>query len=103
METVETIYKQDTLGVSFYKGYGEYLSVLLSRLDFEAISAVTTCLRQARDMGHTIFFAGNGGSAATASHFAQDIGEISRKVGGKSFRTFSLNDHAAALTATRND
>jgi len=103
METVESIFKQSVKGNDFYKGYGEYLSDLLSKLDFNAISATAACLKKAREEGRTIFFAGNGGSASTASHFAQDIAEIPRKVGGKAFRTFSLNDHAAALTAISND
>jgi D-sedoheptulose 7-phosphate isomerase len=102
-KTVETIFKSSPNGNEFYKGYGEYLSELLANLDFDAIAATAACFNKAREEGRTIFFAGNGGSTATASHFAQDMAEIVRKVGGKPFKTFSLNDHTAALTAIGND
>ena len=58
---------------------------------------------EARDKDKTIYFAGNGGSAATASHFAQDMSEIGRKIRGKGFKTQSINDHVSALTAISND
>ena len=104
MGKIEEIYKkQSPAGTDFFKDYGQNLSGLISHLDFNAVLAVAQRIEQARDKGQMIFFAGNGGSAATASHFAQDIGEIGRKIGGKGFRTFSLNDHAAALTAISND
>jgi len=58
---------------------------------------------QARDHDKTIYFAGNGGSAATASHFAQDMGEVGRKIKERGFRTVSLNDNVSAVTAISND
>lgn len=103
MGKVEEIYKQSPVETDFFKGYGQNLSGLISRLDFHAVLAVAERFEEASSKGQTIFFAGNGGSAATASHFAQDIGELFRKVGGKPFRTLSLSDHAAAMTAISND
>ena len=44
------------------------------RLDPDAIAAFIGVLENAREAGNTVFFVGNGGSAATASHFANDIG-----------------------------
>ena len=61
------------------------------------------CFLKARQENKTIYFAGNGGSAATASHFAQDMNEIGRKIRGNGFRTQSINDSVAALTAISND
>lgn len=49
------------------------------------------------------FFAGNGGSAATSSHFSQDLAEVGRKAGLNSFRTLSLTDNVPFLTAVGND
>lgn len=103
MGTAEGIYKQSPVETDFFKGYGQNLSGLISRLDLNAVLAVAERFEEAGSKGQTIFFAGNGGSAATASHFVQDLGEIVRKVGGKPFRALSLNDHAAALTAISND
>ena len=104
MDTVESLFQKSAGGSEFCKKYGEYLSSLLAALDFKAVVSVATCFKNAIERGKTIYFAGNGGSASTASHFAQDIAEIGRKVKSpKAFRTFSLNDHAAALTAISND
>ncbi len=103
MQTLDKIYKNKNQETDFFKTYGQHLGELLKSLDFEAILSIAQCFEQASQQGQTIFFAGNGGSAATASHFAQDVAEIYRKSGGKPFRTLSLNDHAAAMTAISND
>ena len=48
------------------------------------------------------FFIGNGGSAATASHFANDIA-IGTNSYEKPFRAVSLTDSNAIITAVGND
>lgn len=85
------------------KRYSQHLKELLSRLDYDAIDELVNCFLRARDRDLTIFFVGNGGSAATASHFAQDLGEIGRKSGTKAFRTLCLSDSAPFITAVGND
>jgi D-sedoheptulose 7-phosphate isomerase len=57
---------------------------------------------EARDRGHRVFFIGNGGSAATASHFANDFA-IGTRSPEKPFRAISLTDNVAAITAIAND
>lgn len=89
--------------VDYLRGYERYLSQLLAGLDYNAISEVIDVFNQARDRDATIFFVGNGGSAATASHFAQDLGEVGRKTGSPSFRTLSLTDNVSFITAMGND
>ena len=56
----------------------------------------------ARERGATIFFIGNGGSAATSSHFANDLGYGTDSY-DKPFRVVSLADNNAAMTALAND
>ncbi len=85
------------------KKYGNYLYDLLSRLNYDIIDRIIDCFNKARSRGSTIFFIGNGGSAATASHFAQDLGEVGRKSGKKHFRTLSLTDNVSFITAMGND
>lgn len=87
----------------YLKCYSEYLSDLLFRLDYEKVSSAIDCFLQARENGATIFFAGNGGSAATASHFSQDLAEVGKKTGSKLFRTVSLTDNVSFITAMGND
>ena len=59
-------------------------------------------LLEARDRKSSIFFIGNGGSASTASHFANDIA-IGTKTFEKPFRAISLCDNQAVITAIAND
>ena len=53
-------------------------------------------------MGASIFFAGNGGSASTASHFANDLA-IGTNDYNTPFKAISLSDNNAILTALGND
>lgn len=87
----------------FLKRYGAYLADLISCTDYAAVGRIAACLLNAREKGLHIFFIGNGGSAATAAHFAQDLGEVGRKTGTKNFRTISLSDSTPFITALGND
>lgn len=60
-------------------------------------------LRRAREEGATIYLAGNGGSAATATHVANDLGKATRKSGRRPIRVMCLSDNVAWLTALGND
>lgn len=88
---------------SYFKSYNDYLHQLLQKMDTQALQALATGFLSARDNNNTIYFVGNGGSAATASHFAQDLATVGRKTGGKSFRTLSLTDNNSYITAIGND
>ena len=103
MNTLEEIFEQSHLQADYFKKYCDYVRKLISEIDIESVKGVVDCFLEARANNKTIYFAGNGGSATTASHFAQDMGEIGRKIRGKGFRTQSINDNVAALTAISND
>ena len=66
------------------------------------IKSFVNTLLDARERGATVFFIGNGGSAATASHFANDLG-FGTESYAKPFRAVSLTDNQAVLTALAND
>ncbi len=103
MNTLEEIFERSSVQTDYYREYCDYLQKLISTIDTGSVQKVVDCFLQARRKDKTIYFAGNGGSAATASHFAQDMGEIGRKIRGKGFRTQSINDNVAAVTAISND
>ncbi len=88
---------------SYFKRYIDYLHQQLQKIDDIALEALSQAFLSARDNNKTIFFIGNGGSAATASHFAQDLATVGRKAGGKRFRTLSLTDNNSYITALGND
>jgi D-sedoheptulose 7-phosphate isomerase len=87
---------------AFARGYLSYLADVLRQLDESAVAAFIHTLVDARERGAHIFFFGNGGSAATASHFANDIAVGSRSW-DKPFRAISLTDNVAMITAIAND
>lgn len=100
---VVELFKQSRNAASYMAKYGCYLSKLLSNLDYNSVTQVADCFLTAREHSSTIFFVGNGGSAATASHFAQDLAEVGRKVGRPGFKTISLVDNVPYITALAND
>lgn len=60
-------------------------------------------LEHARVRGQTIFLLGNGGSAATASHFAEDLWFGTHVDGKYAYRVVCLADNVPAITALAND
>ena len=79
------------------------LQTLVEELDRAAILRVVEMLRVARDAGRTVFIAGNGGSAATASHWVNDLAKATRRSGRRPFRVIGLADNLSWLTAIAND
>lgn len=105
MNNVEHIYKVSKNIGEFAKGYFDYLKQTLDSIDLQAINKLEEELELARENGNTIFLAGNGGSAATATTMANDLGfDVIKKTGvEKTFRVFSLNDNMSVMTAISND
>ena len=84
----------------------EYLrafETLVQRIDLDAVERVARRLRTARDSGAMIYVAGNGGSAASASHWVNDLGKATKRSGRAPMRVMSLSDNVAWLTALAND
>ena len=88
--------------IEFSRNYFEYLVTILQGINVEEIGEFIKIILEARDNGSTIFFIGNGGSAATASHFANDL-SIGTNAYLKPFRAISLTDNQAIITAIGND
>jgi D-sedoheptulose 7-phosphate isomerase len=88
---------------SFFEEYSEYLGDILKEINKEGLNEISEKLLEARKNGNTVFFVGNGGSAATASHFSEDLAEVGRKIGCNIFNCISLTDNVAAITAAAND
>ena len=87
---------------AFAVSYSKYLANLLCTLDFERVAEFMNVVLDARRRGVRIFFVGNGGSAATASHFANDFA-IGTRCPERPFKAVSLTDNVAAMTAIAND
>jgi D-sedoheptulose 7-phosphate isomerase len=76
---------------------------IVEQVDTGAVEHVVQRLQAARDLGQTVFVAGNGGSAATATHWANDLGKATKRSGRRPIRVMSLCDNASWMTALAND
>lgn len=103
MSTLDRLFFESTGLADYATRYAQYLSDLLANLDYDAVERVGNIFEAARRNGRTIFLLGNGGSAATASHFANDLGLGPRIFGGKAYRAISLSDNMAFVSAAGND
>lgn len=104
MNNLDRLLKECGDVVQFADAYLGYLSEVLKRLDRKAIAAFVAEIELARGRQSTIFVVGNGGSAATASHMANDFGVGTRTAGkGLPYRVLALTDNVAAMTAIGND
>ena len=92
---------------NFTKNYFDELKKILDRISLKDIEKITDILRGAYKSDRHIFIIGNGGSAATASHFACDLGKGTLSPKGrkkiKRFKVTSLTDNVATMTAWSND
>lgn len=102
MNRVDEIYGASSNATEFGRQYGQYLAELLAAMPYEEIERFVDVMFEARAKKKTIFFIGNGGSAATASHFANDIG-IGPRHDEEPFKVLSLCDNQAVITAIGND
>jgi len=90
---------------SFRSAISEYFLTggkLLTQIPNEEVMKLAIAINQARKTESTVYIAGNGGSAATASHFATDIG-IGSLNRANPVQSVSLCDNTAAITAIAND
>ena len=76
---------------------------LLRRVNLDAVERVYRILRGARDRGATVYLAGNGGSAATAAHWVNDLGKGAKQCNQSPLRVMNLADNVSWLTALAND
>jgi D-sedoheptulose 7-phosphate isomerase len=102
MNNLDQIFQENKSITDFSSAYLHYVGVVLSRISVDEIALFVEVLVAAREKETSIYFIGNGGSASTASHFANDLA-IGTKAWDKSFRAVSLCDNQAIIMAIGND
>ncbi len=100
MNNVDRFFTTDAR--AFADAYIDHISNVLAKIDRDEIAQFISTLLDARESGATVFFIGNGGSASTASHFANDL-TIGTNSYEKPFRVVSLADNQAIISAVGND
>lgn len=92
--------------MNYIKDIQDYLTLeagILKRLDVAQINAALNLLEETRQRKGRIYICGNGGSAATASHFQNDFNKGVSEYIEAPFRFHCLNDNVATLMAIAND
>ena len=85
------------------QSYLDQLCALLQQLPVDDIQQVIECLLNACQHGRTVYIMVNGGSAATASHMANDLSKGTFVPGAPRFKAISLADNIPLMTAWAND
>lgn len=83
--------------------YWRELADVTRKMPYKLIASAAEMMLATYHRGNTIFLVGNGGSAATASHWACDLAKGTRMGGGPTFRVMPLTDNVPLLTAWGND
>ncbi len=89
--------------VEFAEQYRRELSGVIGCIEVGKVSQAIEWMGEARAAGRQIFVCGNGGSAATASHFACDMVKGASYGRQQRFRILALTDSPATITAYSND
>jgi D-sedoheptulose 7-phosphate isomerase len=80
-----------------FQNYRKDVITALGLIEYETVQRAADVLRSAQALGSSVFIIGNGGSAATASHFANDL------VKACGIKAYSLPDMVPLITAMGND
>lgn len=83
--------------------YVAHLHFTLARLPLKQVEQVIEALIEAQWSRRTVYIFGNGGSSATASHFACDLGKNTAIPGLPRVRVIALTDNAELISAWAND
>lgn len=91
----------------YIKKFFQELETEINKISWQDIAKVIKILHSAYENGGRVYLIGNGGSAAIASHFANDLNKTilghkgDKKV--KRFQAIALSDNIPVLTAWDND
>lgn len=96
-ETCKTIFD------ATYTDYHRRLRASLESIDVAQVRTLGFACLQARQAGRQVLIMGNGGSAANASHIANDFLKHGHENARFSFRVLSLTDNVPWMTAISND
>lgn len=90
----------------FTKEYLAEIKKILGSIEADLVAKadkLASILEKARENRKTVFTMGNGGSAATASHFAEDLAKGTIVEGLPRFRAIALTDSIPSMLAWAND
>ena len=87
---------------STFENYLKRVNRALSLTDSDHLLAAISIISDTANTGNCLWISGNGGSAATASHFATDLSRCNNS-SGDPIKGISLCDNSGLITAIGND
>ena len=103
MHRLRQLFDESTSGADYAASYAKRMAAILDAFDSEAIGRTISVLEDACANDKTIFTMGNGGSAAIASTFVNDLGPNTYVAGLPPMRMVSLTDNVDSVTSLAND
>jgi D-sedoheptulose 7-phosphate isomerase len=100
---LKQLYASSASTPDYMRGFTTHMSAMIAAMDADALARVAELVEAASESGRTVFVMANGGSAAVASHFVNDMGVNSLVGGRRGFRVVSLTDNVESVTAVAND
>lgn len=103
---IDTSAEAADTSVGHARTVGRYLDELafqISLVDLQDLADFTDLVVETVRGGHTVFVAGNGGSASTAGHIVCDWTNACTRAGIRRANVVNLADGVATLTALAND
>ena len=85
------------------QSYFNELAHILANISAGDVAKLVDLLNKACSRGSRVYIFGNGGSAATAAHFASDLSKGAICPGKPGVKAFCLTDNTALVTAWAND
>ena len=89
--------------INYLERYLDRSADTLRKLPVAAIDGVIQALLRALESGRFIYVMGNGGSAANAEHFVNDLGKGGQRGFPRRFKVLSLTSNVPLMTAWAND
>jgi len=103
MYRLKELYEKAPDATGYAEGFLRLASEMMASLDSNAVAKVAETIEKAGASERTIYTIGNGGSAAVASHFVNDMGVNCYVDGTTQFRVVCLADNIASMMAVAND
>jgi D-sedoheptulose 7-phosphate isomerase len=91
------------MDMDFFTEYFDEVYATLRAVPRDRIKEIVSSLRRVRAERRRVFIFGNGGSAATSSHFACDLMKLTRQPAQPDFRVIALTDNMPIFSAYAND
>ncbi|HOQ89586.1 MAG TPA: SIS domain-containing protein [Candidatus Hydrogenedentes bacterium] len=103
MHYLANLFQQSSEFEAYAKGYFQRVNELARKLDLDAVRWAMEHIGNTRQNGNALYFFANGGSAAVAAHWVNDLMAGANEPGKPAFRAYCLSDNTSTVTAIGND